>query len=325
MEEFLVWYNPNSFDVTLTITAYTGSGSTIVLNPVTVGANKRGGLEIHNVATLPLGTFAIEILSAPVDSANDGSNIGIVAGLSRYDLVNRFAFGYLGVRDGGSTTNIITSLTSGTDISSEFTIFNSGSTDATVDIVGSYLEDPGLPDLIRQVTVGAGERLRLTGTGLAFASNEPIGLRISSDVDVAITAIERQRGDANATTAATEAGTSFYFGDAFMNPLRAGNLYTETLAFYNPSDADSDVTITFFFADGSAERVRMDTVAAEDFLLLRLENVAEVVQNRPQLNYYAMRIDSTAGIVVSMTHYDGFLGGGWGSGGAALGLTSSIS
>jgi len=325
VEEFLVWYNPNSFDVTLTITAYTGSGSTIVLNPVTVGANKRGGLEIHNVATLPLGTFAIEILSAPVDSANDGSNIGIVAGLSRYDLVNRFAFGYLGVRDGGSTTNIITSLTSGTDISSEFTIFNSGSTDATVDIVGSYLEDPGLPDLIRQVTVGAGERLRLTGTGLAFASNEPIGLRITSNVDVAITAIERQRGDANATTAATEAGTSFYFGDAFMNPLRAGNLYTETLAFYNPSDADSDVTITFFFADGSAERVRMDTVAAEDFLLLRLENLAEVVQNRPQLNYYAMRIDSTAGIVVSMTHYDGFLGGGWGSGGAALGLTSSIS
>ena len=324
VEEFVVWYNPNPFDVTLTITAYTGSGSTIVLSPMTVGANKRGGLEIHNVATLPLGTFALEILSAPVDSANNGANIGIIAGLSRYDLVNRFAFGYLGVRDGGSTTNIITALTNGTDITSEFSIFNSGSTAATVDIVGSYLEDPGLPDLVRQVTVGAGERLRLTGTALAFASNEPIGLRITSNVDVAITAIERQRGDADATAAFTEAGTSFYFGDAFMNPLRAGNLYTETLAFYNPGDADTDVTITFFFADGSAERVRMETVAADDFLLLRLENVAQVVQSRPQLNYYAMRIDSTSGVVVSMTHYDGFLGGGWATGGAPLGLTSSI-
>ncbi len=324
VEEFLVWYNPNSFDVTLTITAYTGSGSTVVLSPMTVGANKRGGLEIHNLATLPLGTFAIEILSAPVDSANNDANIGIVAGLSRYDLVNRFAFGYLGVRDGGSTTNIITSLTNGTDITSEFTIFNSGSTDATVDIVGSYLEDPGLPDLVRQVTVGAGERLRLTGTSLAFASNEAIGLRITSDVDVAITAIERQRGDADATAAFNEAGTSFYFGDAFMNPARAGNLYTETLAFYNPSDADNDVTITFFFADGSAERVRMETIAADDFLLLRLEDISQVVQNRPQLNYYAMRIDATSGVVVSMTHYDGFLGGGWATGGAPLGLTSSI-
>ncbi len=28
-------------------------------------------------------------------------------------------------------------------------------------------------------------------------------------------------------------------------------------------------------------------------------------------NYYAMRIDATSGVVVSMTHYDGFLGGGW--------------
>ncbi len=324
VEDFLVWYNPNSFDVTLTITAYTGSGSTVVLSPITLGANKRGGLEIHNTAALPLGTFAVEILSAPVDSANNGANIGIVASLSRYDLVNRFAFGYLGVRDGGSTTNIITALTNGTDVSSEFSIFNSSSTTATIDIVGSYLEDSGLPDLIRQVTVGAGQRLRLTGTDLAFATNEPIGLRIESNVNVAITSIERQRGDADATAAFTEAGTSFYFGDAFMNPLRAGNLYAETLSFYNTSDMDTDVTITFFFADGSADRVRMETIAAEDFLLLRLENIAQVIQNRPQLNYYAMRIDATAGVVVAMTHYDSFLGGGWGTGGAPLGLTNSI-
>jgi len=324
VEDFLVWYNPNSFDVTLTITAYTGSGSTVALSPITLGANKRGGLEIHNTAALPLGTFAIEILSAPVDSANDGANIGIVASLSRYDLVNRFAFGYLGVRDGGSTTNIITALTNGTDVSSEFSIFNSSNTTATINIVGSYLEDSGLPDLIRQVTVGAGQRLRLTGTDLAFATNEPIGLRIESNVNVAITSIERQRGDADATAAFTEAGTSFYFGDAFMNPLRAGNLYTETLSFYNTSDQDTDVTITFYFADGSADRVRMETIAAEDFLLLRLENIAQVIQSRPQLNYYAMRIDATAGVVVAMTHYDSFLGGGWGTGGAPLGLTTSI-
>lgn len=324
VEEFLVYYNPNPFDVELTVTAYTGSGATVVLPVMTLGANKRGGLEIHNTSALPLGTFSIEITSTPVDSANNAADLGVIAGISRYNLVNRFAFGYLGIRDGGSTTNIITKLTNGTDITSEFTIFNASGTDATVDIVGTYLEDSALPTLIRQVTVGAGERLRLTGTDLAFVNNEAIGLKITSNTDIAISSIERQRGDADATGAFTEAGTSFYFGDAFMNPLRAGNLYTETLAFYNPNDADTDVTITFFFADGSAERVRMETVAADDFLLLRLENVAQVVQSRPQLNYYAMRIDATSGVVVSMTHYDGFLGGGWGTGGAPLGLTSSI-
>lgn len=324
IEEFLVYFNPNSFDVNVTITAFTGSGSPIVLPVVTLGANRRGGLEIHNVAALPIGTFAIEVTSAPVNSANNAANIGIVAAISRYDLVDRFAFGYLGVRDGGSTTNIITNLTNGTDISSEFTIFNSGSTAATVDIVGSFLDDPALPDLVRQVTVGAGQRLRLTGDFLAFPSNEPLGLRITSNTNVAISSIERQRGDASATTAFNEAGTSFFFGDAFMNPARAGNLYTESLAFYNPGTADTQVSITFFFADGAAERVRTETVTAQDFLLLRLENIAQVVQNRPLLNFFAMRIDSAEGIIVSLTHFDGFLGGGWSTGGAAIGLTSSI-
>jgi hypothetical protein len=323
-EDFLVYYNPNSFDVNITITAYTGNGSSVSLPVMTLGANKRGGLEIHNTATLPLGTFAVEITSSPVDSANNDIDLGIVAGLSRYNLVDRFAFGHLGIRDGGNTTNIITSLTNGTDVTGEFSIFNAGATDATVDIVGSYLEDTNLPDLIRQVTVGAGERMRLTGTDLAFVTNETLGLTITSDVDIAVSSIERQRGDANATTAFTEAGTSFYFGDAFMNPARAGDLYTETLSFYNPNDSDTDVSITFYFADGSAERVRMETIATNDFLLLKLENIAEVIQSRPLLNYYSMRIDASAAVVVEMKHYDGFLGGGWGTGGANLGILGTL-
>ncbi|GAB5495752.1 MAG: hypothetical protein Phyf2KO_08320 [Phycisphaerales bacterium] len=323
-EEFLVYYNPNSFDVNVTITAYTGSGSTVTLPVVTVGANRRGGLEIHNTSALPLGTFAIEITSAPVDSSNDTIDLGIIAGISRYNLVERFAFGYLGVRDGGSTTNIITSLTNGTDITSEFSIFNSTGTDATVTIVGNYLEDTSLPDLMRVVTVGAGERMRLTGNDLAFVTNESLGLEITSDVEVAISTIQRQRGDADATTAYTEAGESFYFGDAFMNPAHAGDLYTESLSFYNPNDSDTDVSITFYFADGSSERVRMETIASNDFLLLRLENLPEVITNRPLLNYFSMQIDATAGVVVQLTHYDGFLGGGWSSGGAPLGILGSI-
>lgn len=323
-EEFLVYYNPNAFDVNVTITAYTGSGATVTLPVVTLGANRRGGLEIHNTAALPLGTFAIEITSAPVDSANDGIDLGIIAGLSRYNLVDKFAFGHLGIRDGGSTTNIITNITNGTDITSEFSIFNSTGTDATVTIVGSYLEDTSLPDLMRVVTVGAGERLRLTGTDLAFVTNETLGIEISSDVEIAVSTIQRQRGDADATAAFTQAGESFYFGDAFMNPARAGDLYTETLSFYNPNDEATDVTITFYFADGSAERVRMETIASNDFLLLRLEDLSEVVLNRPLLNYFSMQIDATSGIVTELTHYDGFLGGGWSTGGAPLGILGSI-
>ncbi|HED53981.1 MAG TPA: LEPR-XLL domain-containing protein [Phycisphaerales bacterium] len=324
VEEFLVYFNPNSFDVNVTITAFTGSGQTIQLPVQTLAANQRGGIEVHSTTSLPLGTFAVEITSAPVDSADADRDLGIVAALSRYNLLDKFAFGYLGIRDGGSTTNIVTSLTNGTDVTSEFSIFNPGSVDAQVTIKGSYLEEQNLPDLFRTVTVGAGESLTLTGSDLAFVNNAPIGLEITSNVDVAISTLERQRGDADATGAFTEAGTSFFFGDAFLNPSHAGDLYSESLSFYNPNSEDTDVTITFYFADGSAERVRMETVAANDFLLLKLENLAEVVQNRPNLNYYSMRIDATSAIVTQLTHYDGFLGGGWATGGAPLGLLNPI-
>ncbi|MEO0630642.1 MAG: hypothetical protein AAFY46_07920, partial [Planctomycetota bacterium] len=78
VEEFLVYFNPNAFDVDLTVTAFTTAGE-VVLPTITLGANRRGGLEIHNTAALPLGTFAIELTAAASDSANEADNLGVVA------------------------------------------------------------------------------------------------------------------------------------------------------------------------------------------------------------------------------------------------------
>ncbi|MEO0631257.1 MAG: hypothetical protein AAFY46_11110, partial [Planctomycetota bacterium] len=123
VDEFLVYFNPNSFDVDLTVTAFTSAGE-VTLNTITLGANRRGGLEIHNTSALPLGTFAIELTAAASDPANEAANLGVVASISRYNILDATAYGYLGVADGGSTLNVVASLTEGPSIDSEIHLFN---------------------------------------------------------------------------------------------------------------------------------------------------------------------------------------------------------
>jgi hypothetical protein len=322
-QEFLVYFNPNAFDVDITVTAFTNSGQ-VTISTIALGANRRGGIEIHNTTAFPLGTFAIEVTSQATNPANEPMNDGIVAAVSRYNLLEETAYGYLGVPDGGSRVNIVGSLANGSGVSSELNLFNTSSSTTTVTIVGSYLTDQGLPDLIRVITLAAGQRFTLTGQALAFVPNTPIALRIESTQAIAVSSIETQRGDATATAGFAEAGNSFFFGDAFLNPLRAGTLYSEALTLYNPSGADADATITFYFSDGSAERTLVQTVAAESFARLQLENLSQVVSGRPALNFFSIRVDSASAIIAQLSHFDGFLGGGWAAGGAPLGLTNPI-
>ncbi len=322
-EEFLVYFNPNAFDLDLTVTAFTSAGE-VVLPTITLGANRRGGLEIHNTTALPLGTFAVEVTAAASDPANEASNLGIVASISRYNVLDLTAYGYLGVPDGGSTFNVVPSLSEGPSIDSEISLFNPGSTSTTVTLTGTYITDQNLPDLNRIITLAAGQRFTLTGQALAFVPNTPIGLTLTSDSPIAVSSTETQRGDATAVAAFTGAGNSFFFGDAFLNPDQAGTLYSESLTLYNPSTSDADVSVTFLFADGTAARTRVETVVAEGFLQLQLENLDEVVNNRPRLNFFSIQVDSESAIVAQLSHFDGFLGGGWSTGGAALGLVNSI-
>ncbi len=323
VEEFLVYFNPNSFSVDLRVTAFTTAGE-VNLPTITLGANRRGGLEIHNTSALPLGTFAIEVTAEATDSANESANLGVVASISRYDLFALTAYGYLGVPDGGSTFNVVASLTEGPSVDSEINLFNPGVSSTTVTITGTYKTDQSLPDLTRIVTLAGGQRLTLTGQSLAFVPNTPIGLTLSSGSPIAVSSIETQRGDATALAAFTEAGTSYFFGDAFLNPTQAGTLYSEALTLYNPGTLDAEVSVTFLFADGTAARTRMEMVEADGFLRLQLEDLAEVVNNRPRLNFFSIQLESDSAFVAQLSHFDGFLGGGWATGGAPLGLTNSM-
>ncbi|MEM9166240.1 MAG: LEPR-XLL domain-containing protein [Planctomycetota bacterium] len=329
--QFLIYFNPNPFDVDVTITAFTSTGQ-VELPTFTLEANRRGGLEVHNTPALPIGTFAVSITSEASNPANEPLNLGIVAAASQYNLINETAYGLLGVPDGGSNTSIITSLTSGGGASAEIDLFNPDPNgDVTVTIFGSYLTDQNLQDLERNIILGAGQRTTLTGFDLAFIPGTPIGLRITTDQGgvtgspIAVSSVETQRGDTTGTSASFQAGTSFFYGDAFINPTEAGNLYSESLSFYNPSDTDTNVIVTFFFADGSQQRTLSRVVEGQDFLRLQLEDLPEVVGARPQLNFFSIRVESDSAIISQLSHFDGVLGGGWAAVGAPLGLVNPIS
>lgn len=322
VSDFIVYYNPNSFAVKVTYLAYTASGQ-VTAAVQTVPALQRFGLSINDVANLPNGIFGMKLTAEPVNSADAPNFLGITAALSHYDAANRGGFGFIGDSEGGSTTGVIPSLTNGDSVTGEVVLLNPTSAAAIVNLTGKYLTT-GLPDLIRTLTIPAFGQLVLRGTDLNLVKNQTVGLRFDSNVPVSITASQRQNGEADATSTATEGGTSFFFGDGFMNTALAGSFYFETLGFYNPTGQATTVTVKLLFT-GVSDFISVSVpVDARGYAQLKLHELPQLIVDRPGLNFYSIQVDSIVPIAATLTHYDLFLGGGWTTNGVVLGLTNSF-
>ena len=322
VSDFIVYYNPNTFAVQVTFTAYTATGAfTSVVQ--TVPGLQRFGLSINDVSNLPNGIFGMRLTAVPVNSADASNFLGITAALSHYDAANRGGFGFIGDSEGGSTTGAIASLTNGDSVTGEVVILNATSAAAIVNLSGKYLTT-GLPDLIRTLTIPAFGQLVLRGTDLNLVRNQTVGLRFDSNVPVSITASQRQNGEADATSTAVEGATSFFFGDGFVNTALAGSFYFETLAFYNPTGQATTATIRLLFTGVNDFITVSVPIAARGFAQLKLHELPQLIVDRPGLNFYSIQVDSIVPIAATLTHYDLFLGGGWTTNGVPLGLTNSF-
>lgn len=322
VSDFILYYNPNSFSVEVTFTAYTASG---VLTAVTqtVPALQRFGISVNDVANLPNGLFGMKLSARPVNNADAPNFIGISAALSHYNAAEGGGYGFIGDSEGGSTTGALPNLTNGDAVTGEVVLLNSTSAAAVVNLTGKYLT-AGLPDLLRTLTIPAFGQLVLRGTDLNLVKNQPVGLRFDSNVPVSITASQTQNGEADATSAATEGGTSFFFGDGFMNTALAGEFYFETLAFYNPTGQATTVTVKLLFT-GVTDFITVSVpVNSRGYAQLKLHELSQLIVDRPGLNFYSIQVDSIVPIAATLTHYDLFLGGGWTTNGVALGLTNSF-
>ena len=338
VSDFALYFNPHDFDVVVTLTAYDSAGDPIEV-ATTVGGLRRGGLNLEQVLSLPTGVFGAVVTAEAADAANAAAFQGIIAGQSHYDLVEESGFGLLGDPLGGELSGAIPSLTQSAAVDSEVVLFNPNPFVTTVTLHGQYVESD-LPDLVRVFTLQGGQALRVTGTELGMIDGQTLGIDYTANFPVTVVGSQSQFGDADASASATQAGTGWFFGAAFMNSVLAGESYFETLSFYNPAPDATEISVELFFLDGTSEVLKVQ-VGARQFAETLLHETrgsafednadrpakfdADEILGRPGLSFFSMFVTAPTPIAVSFTHYDLFLQGGWTNAGAALGLLNPIS
>ncbi len=338
VSDFALYFNPHDFAVDVTLTAFNASGNEVSVT-TTVDALRRGGLNLGQVLNLPTGIFGAIVTAVPVDAANAAAFQGIIVGQSHYDLVTESGFGMLGDPLGGGLKGAIPSLVQGEGTDSELVLFNPNPFVTTVTLSGQYVR-ADLPDLARIVTLNSGQTISLSGIELGLINGQPLGINYSSSSPVTVMGNQTQFGDSDAAVAATQVGTGWFFGAAFMNSQLAGDSYFETLAFYNPADTATEISVELFFLDGTNEVLKLNVGAGQFAEVLLHETLGSAFEDntnrpdnfdtnevlgRPGLSYFSMFVSAPSPFAVSFTHYDLFLQGGWTNSGAALGLINPIS
>jgi hypothetical protein len=310
--DFLVFYNPNNTDASVTVQLIYDDG-TVSSFQQTVRSLRRGGVNIDADGRVARnGRFGVKITS----------NVGIVAALSSYNLANNGGDGLLGDADGGTTAAVIPNVSSGGGVTSSLSFLNTNSTPATITVTASYAR-VDLPDLVRVLTVQPNRQFTISLSDLGLINSQPAGIKFTSNVAVTGSVIEYQNGDGDTTNAATVAAREYVFGDLFINPAFAGVTYIERLGLYNPSATAIDVNIRFLFVDGTTAN-QIVNVAAGDFGFVQIDQATAVLA-KGSPTAFSLDVTSQTPIVASLTHYDLFLNGGWSTIGAPIGLTVPIS
>lgn len=310
--DYLVFYNPNNTAANLTITLYYTNGFTTTFTQQ-VPAGRRSGININNDGRIPQqGRFGVKI----------ESDLGIVAAQSSYNLLNSGGDGLLGDRNGGAIEGVIPGVSTGGGVTSRLAILNTHNQPVTVTVTASYAR-VDLPDLTRVIVIQPGRTFSQTLQAFGLTNSEVAGLRYTSTLPVTASVIQYQNGDGDATAAATEAATRFLFGDAFMNPRRAGITYIENLSLFNPGTSSMDITLTFLFPDGTSQSTSVN-VGGGDFAFISIDQ-QPIILSMPRSQGFSMSIAAANPFVASFTHYDRFLNGGWSTLGFPVGLTNELS
>ncbi|MDX2130999.1 MAG: hypothetical protein SFY69_02970 [Planctomycetota bacterium] len=324
--DFIVFYNPNPFDINVTLTA-SQNGQSISVTQRFEGL-RRGGFSIDQLTQFPLGTFGLTVTAAAANPSDQGAFEGIVASLSHYSISGDAAYSVLGTPvtadnpQGAALRGVITNIAQGSTVSSEVVFFNPGSTTATVSLTGSYIR-LNLPSFTRTIDIAPRSQVVLSAATLGLVADQPVGLRWVSSVPINALGGQTQFGDGEATQPATVAARQFYFGDAYINVEDAGQLFFETLFFHNPTALTNTVSIRLVFVDGS-ESTFTQTIAPRGFAEVKLHERPEIVQQRAGRQWFAVDTSAPLPFIATMQHYDLFLGGGWATSGLPFGITTSL-
>lgn len=311
--DYLVLYNPNATSTDVTITLYYENGLTTSFTQ-TVTANRRSGVNINNDGRVPQnGRFGIKVESTQP----------IVAAQSSYNLLNSGGDGLLGDKKGGSIEGVVGGVSTGGGSSGRLALLNSGTEPVTAVVTASYAR-VDLPDVTRVIVVQPGRVFSQTLAEFGLTNSEVAGIRYTSNLPLTMNVIQYQNGDGDSPTTATEAASRFIFGDAFMNPRRAGITYLEDMTLYNPGNTSVDVTITYLFRNNAPSKSTVVTVGAGKFSFVSIDqdpNILSLTNTQP----FSISVGANTPFVAFFTHYDRFLNGGWSALGAPIGLSNDLS
>lgn len=310
--DFLVFYNPNATDQLATVELFYEDGQKITFTQ-NLRAGRRAGINIDADGRVSRqGNFGVRITTAQP----------VVAALSSYNLANGGGDGVNGDSTGGAIEGVVPQITSGSGVSTNISILNTGTTTSTVTIRASYSR-LDLPDLVRVLNVGPGRVLNLTGQELGLLNGQQAGLRYTASSPVTLSTFLYRNGDGDASATATAAALEYVIGDAYVVPAQAGINYREQLGIYNPASSTIQVSIEILFFDG-ATATQTVTIAADDFEFIAVDQFPAVL-SRPGPAAFSLVVSASTPIVVGFTHYDLNFNGGWGTLAAPIGLTNPLS
>ncbi len=317
--DYVLVYNPASTPVTATLTVYQSDGEQ-VQHTITLGAERRGGWSIQDIADVAEGAFSVRVeASGPV-----------VAAQSHYQLQTGRGFGALGTPGGGATAGVLPTIEFDDDFYERngddnphhsferhaadafLSILNTNATPATVTFTfvldGRHGSDP-VP-VVRTVTVGASGRTQISIRDIAgLPSDSEFGVVYRSNVPVTVSGSVYEGQDATGVEAATIAATRWDFGEGFMSRSRAGRGVMDEFYIFNPGSQDTTVTIEFSFFTGE-RRTFTKEVDAHEVEGIHIDRFLDLT-TLPEDVWYGVRISSPRAIVASMEHWDSAVGGGF--------------
>ncbi|CAG0974799.1 hypothetical protein PHYC_01445 [Phycisphaerales bacterium] len=326
--DYILVFNPNAVATNVTLTLY-GTDGEIMQRSLTVSPERRAGWSIEDIPGMPTGVFAATVVA----------DQPVVASQSHYELQTQRGYGLLGTPGGGQTAGVITSIdyddsfydTNGEgpgnpthfQADSFISFLNTGDILAVVNL-SFFTNTPG-PDpqpSDRVVLVNPHSRATFAVRDQGLPQGTEYGVLYRSPVPITVMGAIYQGQDGTGVNAQVFGATVWDFGEGFMSRNRAGGRVQEDIYLFNPTADVVDVSMIFYFLDGTTFTINM-SIESLGFENVTVHEVAEIV-NHGASSYYGVRIAGSSPIVTSLEHWDGSIGGGFSTFGMMSGSVANL-
>ena len=315
INDFLVFLNPGTINTKVTLTFYSATGQFATAFTQNVAAGRRSGWAVNNLA-LPNGTYAASLVAEQP----------IVAALTHFNSAASNGYGTTGLPSAGSTQGGTAQGQVGITATNEsIRVLNANATPATVTFTFAF---SNASSYRRTLVVPARSNAGFSVSSLVgFPVGQPYGVTYDATQPVTVSLPTQTSAGTSGSTLTANASTQWLFGDGFRPA--SGNAVQEYLRVYNPSLNDQTVEIAINYNDGTSEVFRR-TVLSRATASFNVFDFITGVHASPGTvpgvgSFYGVRVAAAVPVLAFIGHFDGFLGGGFGSMGTPLGSTGSPS